>query len=360
MIVKPDTSISEMLKSYPECIEFLWPFRYAVSEGILVEELAQRYELPLEALILGLERTVKRAVQYPFNYSAMRRKLVKLNAVNVAGYANFTWQNQLIDELKSFAKREKIKLNLNIFPKFKKKEFQNYMAVCKSVDDLPDILIGKGFSTFNTQQFVDSYVRTGDYKRKLNIQYNKEFKHAGLIDSGNNYHVFGAEEFVMLFDKMQAPGLQVPVSWDDLLKPEYKGRISQMGKSIRDHFAFVMMLYTYCKHGEDGIRQYAGNVKSKQHFTSMVKNMGREITEAAPINVMHNFAKNFIRSDIRNDVMLVNPIDGNPVISLFLLVKSKAHEDALKIAKHFYSPEIGQILEKTGSIHAAKNLGIGK
>lgn len=360
MIVKPETPITRLVKIHPECIEFLWPFRRLIREELTVEELSVQYELPIESLIFGLTRTVKRAVQYPCNYAAMRKLLVKPDHVNVAGYVNFTWQNAFTEELKTFAKTEGIRLNLNIFPKYRKKEFQNYMALCQSVDDLPEILIGKGFSSFNTQQFTDSWVRTGHYTREIRAAGNDTFKQAGLIDPRHQYHSFGAEEFVMIFDRTMAPGLSLPKSWDDLLNPEYKGLISQMGKNAVDHFGFVMLFYLYQKYGEDGIRNFAGNVKNKQHFSGMVKNMATELPETAPINLMHNFAKYFIRSDARESVKQIDPVDGNPVISHFFLIKKYAGEEAVKMARHFYSRPIGDILERSGSLHAANTSVLSK
>ena len=353
MLVQADTKLKQLLEQHPECMEMLWPFRKLIDDDCTVEEFSGRYELPLKSMTLGLTQTMKRALQYPCNYAQMRKLLVKKGQVNVAGYVNFTWQQAFVDELRSFAKGWGIRLNLNIFPKYKKKEFQNYLALCRSVDDLPDILIGKGFSSLNTQQFTDLWIRPGYFTRPLDIAVNVEFKTAGLVDPKHQYHSFGAEEFVMVYDPALRPNLLLPKSWSDLLNPEYYGLISQMGKSMRDHFGFVMMFYLYHQHGEDGIRSFASNVKSKQHFSGMVKNLATALPETAPINLMHNFAKCFIRSDVRNEVKLINTTDGNPVVSHFFLLKRDATKDAELLARHFYSKAIGDILERSGSIHAA-------
>lgn len=353
MLVQADTELNKILERHPECLEMLWPFRKLIDDDCTVGEFTARYELPLEALTLGLTQTVKRALQYPCDYAQMRRQLLKNGQVNIAGYVNFTWQQAFIDELKRYAKENNIKLNLNIFPKYRKKEFQNYLALCRSVDDLPDVLIGKGFSSLNTQQFTDSWIRTGCFTRKLDVPVNAVFKAAGLYDCQQQYHSFGAEEFVMVYDSVQRPNLELPKSWSDLLKPGYRGLISQMGKNVRDHFGFVMLFYLYHQHGEDGVRAFARNVKSKQHFSGMVKNMATALPETAPLNLMHNFAKCFIRSDVRNDVKLIEPTDGNPVVSHFLLLKRDASDEAEQLARHFYSSAIGNILERSGSLHAA-------
>ena len=355
MLVQSDTDLKQLLEQHPECLEFLWPFRKLIDENISVGGFAEQYQLPLESLTLGLTRMVKRALQSPCNYVQMRRNLVKNGQVNIAGYVSFTWQQAFTDELCAFAKSQGIGLNLNIFPKYKKKEFQNYLALCQSIDDLPDILIGKGFSSLNTQQFTDSWVKPGYFTSQVRAPFNAMFREAGLADDKRQYHTFGAEEFVMVYDPALRPNLALPRSWSDLLKPEYRGMISQMGKNVRDHFGFVMMFYLYHQHGEDGIRQFAANVKSKQHFSGMVKNLATALPETAPINLMHNFAKCFIRSDVRNEVQLINPTDGNPVVAYFFLLKQGAGSDAQKLAQHFYSPKIGNILERSGALHAVQS-----
>jgi hypothetical protein len=78
----------------------------------------------------------------------MRELLIKSDAVNITGFVNFLWQEPFINELKNKAEVMGINININIFPKHVKKVFQNYLAVCNNPDDLPEILIGKGFSSF--------------------------------------------------------------------------------------------------------------------------------------------------------------------------------------------------------------------
>jgi len=356
MIIKTDTHLQELLFEYPQCIEFLWSFAQAIDEHTTVESLAKQSNYPTEPFILGLERVVKRVNQNPCDFSTFKDKIIKPKAVNIAGFVSFTWQNAFIEELQSFARQSGISLNLNIFPKHKKKEFQNYMSVCKSADDLPEILIGKGYSSLSTSQFIDTFVKSGIYCKELDLPRNSSWEKMGLYDIGNNYHPYGLEEELMVYDETIGCKAGIPSSWDDILKPEYKGAITQMGKSIRDHFGFVTMFYLFNQYGEDGIRKYASNVNTKQHFTETVKNIALNAPEASAINTMHGFASLFIRSDAREKITIVNPSDGNPVTPYFFLVKNSANADAEKMAKHLCSKNIGEILLKAGTAPALENL----
>lgn len=351
-MINGQTDINKLLKEIPECAEFLYPFLGKAVENPTLAQLSIKTRTSLSALITGLERYVKRAEQYLCNYTEMRNRLIKPGTLNVAGFTNFLLQETLIDELNSFAQANKIPLNLNIFPKHEKKKFQNYLAVCNSPDDLPEVLIGKGFSSLTTSRFVDKFVSTGSFVHPVKGYWMDDvFANAGIADNQDAYHPFAVEEVVMVYDKSVDLSVQVPASWDDILTDTYKGAITQMGKPQRDYFGFIMMLYLFAGHGEEGIKRFAGNVQSKQHFTQIIKNIGKHSEHVASVNVMHRFASKFIRSNALDNVQTIEPPEGNPTVCHFFLLKNSAPEQALKFARHLYSPAVKKIIEKCGISH---------
>ncbi len=352
MDLRTDTNIKKLLKSIPECKEQLYSYKNMIKDNTTLQSLAINANIPLNALTYGLERNIKRATQNPCNYDAMRNRLIKRNAVNIAGYVNFLWQNDFISELKKKAKKEGIELNINIFPKHSKKEFQNYLAVCKTSEDLPEILIGKGFSSLMTQQFVEQFVTNGDYQNaNFHVQKGLIFNNTNIDDTENQYHPFAVEEMVMVHDLTSTVYTDKPTKWSDLLTPKFAGTIMQMGKNQRDHFGFNIMLHWYSKYGEEAIAKYAENVKDKQHFAYIIKNMATHDRQTSPINIVHQFASLFIRSDARNKVEVIQTKDGNPITCHFFLAKKNANENALKIANYLYSDNIKAIIEKYGTTH---------
>jgi ABC-type Fe3+ transport system substrate-binding protein len=362
MMVLPETHIKQLLAEYPESMEFLWPFRRAIDPCCTVDALAKQYYLPVDTFITGLNGLVRRVAMNPCDYPAMKRRVMKKSTVNMAGFVTFTWQQQFEEELARFANQKRIKLNLNIFPKPEKGAFQNYLARCESPDHLPDILLGKGFSSLMTRQFVDQYLKTGIYRMAIDVPYHPAVAATSLYDPEHHFHTFGVNEFLMVYDKTKECPAGIPTSWSDLLLPDYKGMITQMGKNLCDHFGFVLLFYLYHIYGEDSIRNYVTNVRAKQHFAQMVKNMASGHPDASPINALHGFTTTFIRSDARPFVEVINPVDGNPVVSHFFLIKHDAPIEAIEMARHLYSPQIGQIIEKGGTIHVAStsNLAEGK
>lgn len=351
MDIHSHTNVQLLRSAVPETGELLHPFNGIICDNTTVHSLAHDAGISFAALALGLERAVKRAKNNPFDFHSMRAQLVRPGAVNIAGFVNFLWQNEFVAELQIKAVSLGVDLNINIFPKQNKAQFQNYLSVCESAEDLPEILIGKGFSSFMSSRFVDKFVKPGHYTHKVDeSSMSPLFVHAGLHSDSDDYHPFGVDEMVMLRDKTAVPAPSVPTSWSDILLPQYHQTLAQMGKNQRDHFGFVIMLYLYAQHGTKGIEQYAANVKSKEHFTSIIKNMGKG-GERAAINIVHQYAGRMIRSDVKDCTEIIPAADGNPTVCNFFLIKHSASSPALAIAHHLYSPQIKRILEQGATNH---------
>jgi len=283
----------------------------------------------------------------------LKSKLVQPEKVNMAGFADFTWHDAFIAEMEKFADAEGILLNQQFFLKNNKKAFQFYLAQCENADDLPDILVGKGFSSLMTRKFVDTFVRTGQFDCPLQVEVNALWKQTGLYDTTEQYHAFGAEEQVILVDKTKATDAPLPTHWSDLLKPEYAQTVTQMGKPQRDHFGANQLFYLHNRHGEQGIRDYARAVKFKWHFSKIIKDIGKNHPDSSPFNVVQRYTTLFVRSDAKVEVL--SPEDGNPVSVFFCLVKKGSSEKVLKIARHFFSEQISNLLENAGAVSAYAN-----
>ncbi len=352
MIIDEHTNTRDLLINVPECREFLYPYHSAPGVDSNLHELAVSCNISLNALRNGIERYVKRAKQNPHDYHQMREQLVKPGTVNIAGFVNFLWQEPFVKELEAKAEKQGFRLNINIFPKHAKKQFQNYLATCNNPGDLPEILIGKGFSSFMTSYFVNTFVKQGYYQHPMPGDGMSDFfKSKSFADPHQSYHPFGVEELVMVYDSSRSHEVPPPHSWEDILQPGYHGMLSQMGKEQKDHFGFIMMLYLYNSLGEEGIKRYAANVKIKQHFTRTIKNMGKRNDQSAPVNIMHQFAAKFTRSDIREKIQVIDTQEGNPSACHFFLMKNRVSEQTVEMAKHLYSEPIKNIIEKAGTTH---------
>jgi hypothetical protein len=353
MNITPETNLLSLIDACPECLEFIWPFRRQLHETTTVSALASYIACDSVPLVLGLERCVERARWNPCEWAALRHRLIRPGFINVAGFVDFMWQDGLEQQLHTFAAEQGFFLNLVLFPKHEKKQFQNYLARCERIEDLPDLLIGKGFSSLMTQQFIDRFVSSGAFTHPLDVPYSAVFEAAGLRDPRQEYHPFGIDEYVMVFDPVADPDCEIPQHWDDLQHPRYRGKITQMGKPQRDHFGFAQLFFLMQAGGEAGIARYARNVKRKQHFSWIIKNLASPGAPATPINVMHQYATRFIRRNVRDWVSVLSPPEGNPVTARFLLLKQNALPAAVALARHFYEPPVQELLTDAGLTPAA-------
>ena len=351
-MIKEDINISKITANYPECMELLHPFRSLINCETTISNQAENSCYSTAAFVEGIERYIQRSESDPINFDEIRNKIIKPNHVNIAGFVNFLWQKELVDALKRHARENDIILNINLFPKHQKKIFQNYLANCHSADQLPEILVGKGFSSLMTKQFIDRFVLNDIFQHTSPFEKISPFFIAqGLKDEKQHYHPFAVEEMVLIRDRSIPLASKNPESWSDLLSPAYSNSIMQMGKNKRDHFGFNIMLQLYCKGGEKMIEKFAVNVKNKQHFSYIIKNIASKNEHSAPINVVHQFASLFIRSDARDQCSVIKTSDGNPVNCHFFLLKKEAPKTAIKMAKYFYSDEVKQLISQSGSTH---------
>ncbi|WP_243346844.1 ABC transporter substrate-binding protein [Parabacteroides sp. FAFU027] len=348
-----NTPLRKLLESYKGA------YRVLLCAGIKLSPLTISYNETLgkyltennrEEILSDLNHIVRREHQDFDQLENIRHELIQPGKVNMAGFADFTWHEAFIEEMEKFANTEKIPLNHQFFQKNNKKAFQFYLAQCENPDELPDILVGKGFSSLMTRRFVDRFVKPGYFDTPLKVNVHELWNNSGLYDTTEQYHAFGAEELVILHDKSKEENLPIPTRWSDLLSPVYADAVTQMGKPQRDHFGSNMLFYLHQKYGEQGIRNYARSVKFKWHFSKIIKDIGKNHPESSPFNVVQRYTTLFVRSNA--DVEVLSPKDGNPVSTFFLLVKKGSNEQVLKIARHFFSKEIAGFLENAGAISA--------
>lgn len=351
--VNEETPLRKLLESYKGA------YRVLLCAGVKVSPLTMSYEETLgdyltsenrDEILESLNQLVQREHQDFDQLENIRQELLQPGQVNMAGFADFTWHEAFIEEMERFANAENISLNPQFFQKNNKKAFQFYLAQCESADELPDILVGKGFSSLMTRRFVDKFVRTGHFDSPLQVEVNDLWKLSGLYDATEQYHAFGAEELVILHDRSKLNDVPKPTRWSNLLKPEYQDSVTQMGKPQRDHFGANMLFYLHQQFGEQGIRNYARSVQFKWHFSRIIKDIGKNHPEASPFNVVQRYTTLFVRSNA--DVEVLSPEDGNPVSTFFLLVKKGSNEQVMKVARHFFSATIAGFLENAGAISA--------
>jgi ABC-type Fe3+ transport system substrate-binding protein len=124
----------------------------------------------------------------------------------------------------------------------------------------------------------------------------------------------------MMVDTRKLGGRPAPRRWSDLLDPIYRDDIVVNGASDRK-FSDVPLLYFHKRHGVEGLRRYAAQVRDSWHPAEMVKAINRADPERPAIYVLPYF---FARARQRpEEVPIVWPEEGALVSPMYFLAKSK-------------------------------------
>ncbi len=321
--IEPNISVGELVDEHPE-----WEYIYEQ-----LNRIKQKLDSKTE------------------NIDYVRENIISPGKVNIAGFTDFLWNDRFVEEINNFCKENDIEVNQMFLPKYQKKGLQQYISLCNNIDELPDILIGKGFSTLMSQNFIDKFIKPGYFDHPIDIEVKKLWEEKGIKDEKDRYHVLGVQQEIIIQNLNIDTNIDVPKRWSDLMKPEYYNSVTQTGKPQRDHFGFILMFYLYDNYGENGIRKYANSVKNKSHFSVMVKDIVSNQQKATPFNVAHGFTSLFFRNN--PNVRVLNLEEGNPVSAIFCLIKKNASKDAVKLVKHLFSDKMAQIFSSTADVITA-------
>lgn len=162
-----------------------------------------------------------------------------------------------------------------------------YDPLCRATDpaDLPAVIASIGFGDFWKRPFME---RFGDLFEAVRPPETSElFERAGIPDPDGRRTIYGLTPYLFVVDEARLGGLPVPRSWEELLEPRYKGRISMCGDG--DDMADAVVLSVYAKFGRSGLRALAGNCRGFMHSSSMTKAAGAKDERLGAIFVMPAF-----------------------------------------------------------------------
>ena len=184
---------------------------------------------------------------------------------------------------------------------------------------LPAIIASIGFGDFWKKEFVDRFVRSGEFEAVLPSEINPMHIDAGMTDPGGSYTIYGVTPYVFLVDTRRLGGLSVPRSWEELLDPKYGNEVVLCGDG--DDMADAVILNLYRDKGVEGLLRLARNVRSIMHSSQMAKIAGSSDPDAAGVFVIPWF---FAESTRRADhVQVVWPEEGAARARFISLPKSR-------------------------------------
>ncbi len=227
------------------------------------------------------------------------------------------------------------------------------LAVGPDAEELSDIFISAGFDLFFDRKLIDKYRRQGVFKdssglNKLNYDFRKD--NINLLDPAGDYAVLGVVPAVFLVNKEELGEREVPRSWQDLFKDDFKNSISL---PVSDFDLFnAILLNIYKKYGKNGVTALGKNLQKSLHPAQMVKGGGQKKSGEPAVTIMPYFftrmAKRFTHMEF------VWPEDGAIISPIFMLIKEASLPQIQPLVDFFSSAQVGKILAEQGlfpSVH---------
>ncbi len=220
----------------------------------------------------------------------------------------------------------------------------------ENAENLPDLFLSAGFDMFFDEKKIGKFKKQGVFEDTTNLPcFNEEFENIQLKDPAGHYGMIGVVPAVFLINLDELGERQQPVSWADILKPEFERRVSL---PVGDFDLFNGILLNIHKHyGDDGLRKLGRSLMESMHPSQMVKSHTRK-EEKPIVTIMPYFFTKMVREG--SGMAAVWPEDGAIISPIFMLSKKDKLEKLQPVIDFFASREVGEVLSHKGlfpSVH---------
>lgn len=213
-------------------------------------------------------------------------------------------------------------------------------------DKLADIFISAGFDLFFDNNLMGKFKKQNIFKDITGIKkYNSDFENdeISLKDPEGDYSMLGVVPAVFLVNKTMLNGREIPKSWKDILKPEFKKSVSL---PISDFDLFNSILININKnYGIEGVRSLGKSLLENLHPAQMVKS-DKKKENVPTVTIMPYFFTKMIKED--GPMVAVWPEDGACISPIFMLTKKEKEDKIKKIVEFLSGKEVGEILSHQG------------
>lgn len=213
-------------------------------------------------------------------------------------------------------------------------------------EKLADIFISAGFDLFFEETLMGKFKKEHIFKDITKIEkYNKDFQNEeiSLKDPDGDYSMLGVVPAVFLVNKNMLGDRELPKSWADLLKPEFRKSVSL---PISDFDLFNSILININKnYGEEGVANLGRALLENLHPSQMVKS--DKMKENTPtVTIMPYFFTKMIKEE--GPMIPIWPEDGAAISPIFMLTKKEKANKLQKIVDYLAGEEIGKVFSHQG------------
>lgn len=353
--IDENMSVLEICKKYPESIDFfeLKGFKNLKDENIL----KIMGNLTLKSVLLTKKIDAKIFVEFLNEYIDNSRKNIDITMVekestsqeiSVMGLLPCPIRIPLLEGFNKFLKE-----NSELKVKYELKAASAGLDWLKEdviranhPEKLADIFISAGFDLFFEDKLMGKFKKEHIFKDITGIErYNRDFQNdeISLKDPDGDYSMLGVVPAIFLVNRDMLGDREVPRSWKDILKPEFKKSVSL---PISDFDLFNSILVNINKnYGEEGIEKLGKALLQNLHPAQMVKS--DKLKENTPtVTIMPYFFTKMIKED--GPMIPIWPEDGAVISPIFMLTKKEKEEKIKKIVNYLAGEEVGKIFSHQG------------
>lgn len=213
-------------------------------------------------------------------------------------------------------------------------------------DKLADIFISAGFDLFFDEKLMGKFKKRGVFADSTGFdRLNKDFDNEDIClkDPEGHYSMIGVVPAVFLVNKDELGDREVPRTWADLFKPEFKNSVSL---PISDFDLFnSMLLHIYKAYGEEGVKGLGECLLESMHPSQMVKSHTKKKDRPA-ITIMPYFFTKMVKEG--GSMVAIWPEDGAIISPIFMLTKKDKLDKTQDVIDFFASKGVGEILSHQG------------
>lgn len=220
---------------------------------------------------------------------------------------------------------------------------QEQLGTGEVAKQLPELIVSAGFEVLFSHSGISRLRQQGGFQDLTPRPHNAQLAGLAWDDPQGQFSLLGVVPAVFLVNEPALDGLPCPQSWQDLLQPQWQGRI---GLPVGDFDLFTAMLLTLEQtYGPEAVSALGRGLQQGMHPAQMVQGQ-QDSTRVPPVTIMPYFFT--CMAQHMPGTRVVWPRDGAVVSPILMLLQHQAQPAVQAVAQWLAGPEAGGILAQKG------------
>lgn len=215
-----------------------------------------------------------------------------------------------------------------------------------NADNIADIFISAGFDLFFDKKLMGKFKDQDIFADSTKFdRFNKDFDNDEIClkDPDKHYSILATVPAVFLVNTKELGDREIPQTWADLLKPEFRKSVSL---PISDFDLFnSILLHIHKEYGSEGVKGLGRSLLESMHPAQMVKSHTKKTNKPA-ITIMPYFFTKMVKEG--GTMKAVWPKDGAIISPIFMLTKKDKLHKTQDVIDFFASDDVAKILSHQG------------